>query len=737
MHMRPRPSIRSALFVTTALLPLAGRPALAQTAPASAATAGSQAAASGTSGSAPELVSVVGHRAGSNGLVAKGSNAATKTDTPLIDTPQSVSVVTRAQLDQQDARTLGEALRYTSGIASENRGFSTRYDQISIRGFNAVDGIDEFLDGLKLFNGAFYATQQIDPFLLERVDVLKGPPSVLYGQASPGGVVALTSKLPVADPLHMLSIEGGTFGYVRGTADFGGAVDPAGNVLYRLAATGFTSGSQDQHTRSDRYAVAPSVSWLADDQTTLTINGFYQHDPQGGDYGTVPLDGTILGNVHGEIPNNVYVGDTSFEKFDRSQASIGYQLEHRFNDQWTVRSVARYANIGTDYEQVYGGGTLEADDSTYDRSTAASKEHYDTITLEEQILGHFDTGPLHHSVLAGVNWQNLRDDYDFFFGTAPPIDIYAPNNNQVIPQPALTTDRGVTTNQEAIFSEDQISWGRLHMQIGGREDWSEIDTRDHLDPASSFDQSDRAFTWRAGILYAFAVGLSPYFNYAQSFQPANSVDFFGRPFQPTRGEQYEVGLKYQPRHLDAFMTAALFHLTESNVLVADPNPAHLFADVQTGGIRSQGIELEMHANITRRFNIIAAYTYQDVAYETGSGALVGKRPTQIPAQYGSLWGHYDIGDGRLAGLGGGVGVRYNGNTLADQTIESVTPDYVLVDAQLHYALGNLQPAWKGATLQLNAQNLLDTRYISSCYSASFGCFFGAGRNVIGRLTYKW
>ncbi len=730
--------LSSAACLTSGLL--APQPACAQAtqaaAPVAVQPASGQVGAEGSE-KPPEIVSVIGHRNRRNGFVPKDSNAATKTDTPLIDTPQAVSVVTRAQLDQQNARTLGEALRYTSGIASENRGFSTRYDQISIRGFNAVDGIDEFLDELKLFNGAFYATQQIDPYLLERVDVLKGPPSVLYGQASPGGVVDLTSKLPVADPIHMLSSESGTFGYVRGTGDFGGALDQSGQFLYRLAATGFTSGSQDRHTTSDRYAVTPSISWLPDDRTTLTINAFYQHDPQGGGYGTVPLQGTILPNPNGPIPNDVYIGDTGFEKFDRSQTSIGYQFTHHFDDQWSVRSVARYANVGSAYEQVYGGGSLEADDRTLARNTAASKEHFDTITLEEQVLGHFDTGPLHHSLLVGANWQDLRDSYDFLFGQAPPIDIYAPNNNQVIPAPALTTNESVGTSQEATFAEDQIALGRLHLQIGVREDWSDISTRNQITPASSFDQFDRAFTWRGGILYAFPVGLSPYFNYAQSFQPANSVDFFGNPFKPTKGEQYEVGLKYQPRNIDAFLTAALFHLTETHVLVADPNPAHLFASVQTGAIRSQGIELEAHANLTRRLNVIASWTYQDVAYEGDSGVLSGKRPTQIPAQYASVWAHYDIGDGRLRGLGLGAGVRYNGNTLADQTVETVTPNTTLVDAQIQYALAGLLPSLKGAVAQITAQNLLDKRYISSCYSASFGCFFGAGRNVIGRLTYKW
>ena len=723
-----RTAFRHALLLSPALLPLLAGAAGAQQAAVSPAVP--TAAAPGTGGDS-ELVSVVGQRR--PGLVATGSSAATKTETKLIDTPESVSTITRAQLDQQDARNLGEALRYSAGISGEaDRGYSTRYDLVSIRGFQGSGG-DEFLDGLRLFNGAFYASQQIDTFLLDRIDVLKGPPSVLYGQSNPGGVIALTSKLPTAEPVRLLSIEGGSFGYVRGTADLGGRLNPAGTLLYRLAATVTTSGSQDRHTGSDRYAVLPSVSWVPDDRTTLTLDALYQHDPRGGNYDTAPLQGTILPNPNGKLPNSLYTGDDNFETFDRTQGAVGYQLSHRLDDRWTLRSVARYAAVGSDYRQVYGG-TLDDDDHTYPRSTAASKENYDTITLEEQVLAHLDTGPVHHALLAGANWQNLRDSYTFLGGTAPAIDVFAPNNDQAIPEPALEIDTSVTTNQEAIFAEDQATFGRWHLQLGGREDWSEIATRNAL-YGGGFDQGDRAFTWRAGILYALPIGLSPYFNYARSFQPANALAFNGTPFKPTRGEQYEVGLKYQPARFNGFFTAALYDLKESNVLVADPD--HLFFSVQTGAIRSRGAELEAHAALTREINLIASYTYQDVRYGAGSGALAGRRPTQVPAQFFSLWGHYDVRDGRLRGLGFGAGVRYNGDTLADQAVEYVTPSYTLVDAQAQYALGGLLPALRNANLQVTAQNLLDHRYVSSCYSASFGCFFGAGRNVIGRLTYGW
>ncbi len=686
------------------------------------------------SDSAPEMVSVLGHAARRDGLVPTGSSAATKDDSKLIETPESVSVVTRAQMDQQNARTIVEALRYTSGVSTEaQNGFSTRYDLLSIRGFNA--NADQYLDGLKLFNGAYYANQQIDSFLLDRYDVLKGPPSVLYGQSDPGGAIVLGSKLPTTAPLHAASIEGGSYGYVRGTLDLGGPIDRGGHWLYRLAATGTNSGTQDRHTRVERYGVAPALSWVPDDRTTLTITGFYQHDPRGGDYDNAPIDGTVLPNENGPIPFAKFTGDDSFERFDRSQAAIGYQLSHALSPDWSVRSQARYAQVGVNYNEVYAGALADADSRIAPRYSAGSEEHYDTITIEEQLLGHVRTGPLRHRMLFGANWQNLRDSYNYYYGSASPIDLYGPYVGTAIPALAPSIDTSVATNQESIFAQDQISLGRLHLQIGGREDWSEIRTRSALYPGTDFDQGDRAFTWRAGILYAFPIGLSPYFNYSRSFQPSNALSAAGTPFKPTTGEQYEAGVKYQPLRVDAFLTAALFHIQEDNVLVSDPD--NLNFSIQTGGIRSQGVELEAHADLTRRLNLVASYTYQDATFDKQSGALTGRRQTQVPRQFFSLWGHYDIHDGRLDGLGFGAGVRYQGSTITDDTVEYATAPYTLVDAQVQYQLARIVPSLKDALLQVTAHNLLDKSTITSCYSASFGCYFGTRRTVIARLSYRW
>ncbi|MBN9559330.1 MAG: TonB-dependent siderophore receptor [Alphaproteobacteria bacterium] len=669
------------------------------------------------------------------GYVATTSRTATKTDTPILETPQSISTVTRAQMDAQNARSVNEALRYTSGVAAEQRGGTSRYDQLTIRGFNSsTAGPDQYLDGLKLLNGTYYATQQIDPFLLERIEVLKGPASVLYGQGNPGGILALSSKLPVDERIRDVQIEGGSLGYIRGTVDFGGRLNEDGTLLYRFAGTAFSSGAQDRHTTMERIAIAPAITWQPTGDTTLTITGRYQHDPQAGSYEPVPAIGSVLFNPLGMLNMDFYAGDTAYERYNRTQAAIGYMLEHRFNDNWKFRSAGRYTNVGSLYNAVYGT-SLDPDFRTLNRATAASEEHFDTVTLDNSVLGKFNTGPLAHELLIGIGWQNLRDDFDYASGAAPTLDIFAPVYGQAIPHPVPFFGSGVTSQDLGIYVQDQVSIGGFRLMVGGRYDWASIDTRNHFSPADSFDQSDRAFTFRAGLLYLFDNGIAPYFTYAQSFQPLNQLSATGSPFKPTRGELFEVGVKYQPTGFNSFMSVALYNLTQDNVLTSDPD--HFGFSVQAGQIRSRGIELEAHASLTDQINLVAAYTYQDVTYTKDLSGRTGKRPTEIPNQFASVWGEWTAPEGSFAGLGGGLGVRFVGTTNGDLTVPLITQPYTLVDAQIHYDLGRAIPSLEGARLQVTAQNLLDERYVATCYSYEFGCTFGVGRSVIARLAYQW
>ncbi|MDI2089979.1 TonB-dependent siderophore receptor [Commensalibacter oyaizuii] len=674
-----------------------------------------------------------------NPLIVKSSSTATKSSTPLIDTPESVSVVTAAQMQMQNAQTLGQALRYTSGVSVEQRGANSRYDLGTIRGFS-ISG-SQYLDGLLMFKGQYYADQQIDPYLLQQIDVLKGPSSVVYGQSSPGGIVALTSKFANGSRYRYVSLEGGNYNYVRGTFDLGDKVGNLDNLSWRIVGTGFRQDGRDWYTKAERYAIQPSLYWEPTDDITLTVYGRYQADPSDTSYQTFPVYGTILpGPYH--FPSNFYSGDKNFEKYDRTQASVGYNFTYQINPEWQFISRARYTNVGTNYNQVYGTDSSNPASSAgyypgsryMYRLANGSKEHLDTITIEEQLHGQVHTGPVKHDVLVGVSWQNLRDSFDYGSGYAPPLDLYHPNYSEQITIPTPTLQTSVTTNQEGIFLQDNMSYKRLHVQLGFRNDWSSIKTRNHKDLTQSFTQSDQAFTFRGGILYKLPHNISPYFSYGQSFQPLNQLSQQDqKPFKPTRGEQYEVGVKYQPEHFKGFFSAALYNLTQSNTLT--PDPANPIWSIQAGGQRSRGVELEAHASPIAGLNLILSYTYQDVKYDKGD--LKGIRPTQVPANIFSFWGDYTIQSGTFKNLGGSIGVRYNGNTLGDTSTFIKTPAYTLIDMQAHYRFDDTIPTLKGLDAQITAQNLTNKRYFSACYSQSFGCAIGQGRTVIGKLSYNW
>ncbi|QNT77757.1 TonB-dependent siderophore receptor [Entomobacter blattae] len=674
-------------------------------------------------------------------FVATTSSSATKTSTPLIETPESVSVVTREQMDMQNARSINEALRYSSGVVADLRGGNSRYDQLSIRGFiEGTAGASEYLDGLKLFGGGGFATQQVDSYLLERIDVLKGPPSVVYGQSNPGGIVALTSKWANGKRVREISLEGGNFDYGRGTFDIGDKIPGSSDFSYRLVGTATRQNGYDGYTRSERYTFAPSVNYKPNEDINLTLYGRYQKDPTSASYQVWPTQGTVLPGLFNFSPG-FYTGDPNYNKFDRTQSSVGYNFDYQFHPDWVLHSMARYANVGTNYNELGVSGDPFLDpqgsgDILLNRYAYGAKEHFDTITLEERINGIVYTGNVRHDVLVGVSWQNLRDSYNYAFNFAgiPALNLTHPIYGMTVPIAAPSGIFGTSTNQEGIFVQDQASFENWHFQFGFRKDWSKINTRDQSSSqATAVNTNDEAITYRGGILYKFDVGVAPYFNYAQSFQPLQGTDYQHSPFKATRGEQYEVGVKFQPKSFKSFMTVAFYDLTQSNILTTDP--LHPNFSIQSAEQRSRGVELEIHASLTDDINLIAAYTNQSV--KLTKGEYEGVRPTQIPAQFASFYGTYTQPDGPAKGLGLGVGVRYIGNTNGDLTSQFQTPAYALVDGQIHYNVGNADARFKGMNLQLSAQNLLNKHYITSCYSSSFGCSFGQSRTIIGRVTYNW
>lgn len=676
----------------------------------------------------------VAGNADDEGLIPRRASSATRTDAPLGEIPQSVSVVTRAQLDAQDARSVNEAFRYAPGIATEQWGGVGAFDQLTIRGFTGENGqADTFLDGLRLTGGIVYGSQQVDPFLLERMEVLRGPASVLYGIASPGGVLALTSKLPRDEAIRRVELEGGTRGYRRGSFDLGGRASDDGVLLYRIAGTAWNSDGKVDGFPIRRRAVAPSLVWQPNAATRLTLYARYQDDPSLGSLGSVPAIGSVLPNPHGWLPAHLNPGEPGYDTFSRKQRAASYRFDQRLAGDWSISLSGRYSGIDL-HRATISGDRLRPDLRTIDRNTSLSDETYHAVTLDNQLNGRFVTGPFQHELLAGISWEQMHGHGDYGQGAAPPLDLYQPAYGASITgSPTMFMDNRVRSTQTGFYLQDQLALGNWRTTLGVRHDRSTIDTDDRL-WHGGFKQHDEANTFRVGTLYRFENGVAPYVTYAQSFQPTNRLSASGKPFKPSRGELVEAGLKYQPGHWDALFTAAIFTLTQADLLTADPNNAAF--SIQEGELRSRGLELEARAKLGAQWSVIAAYTWQNVEYTKGNPANIGKTPPRVPGRFGGVWLAWDA----PSGLGAALGVRHKGGTwVGDGQLEQFrTAAFTLVDAQVHYDLGRQVPSLKGARVQLNVTNLTDKRHVASCYDETMGgCFPGAGRAVNLKLAYQW
>lgn len=666
------------------------------------------------------------------GYVATRSDSATKTDAPIAETPQTVNVVTQKQLEQQQPKNIPQALRYTPGVTSETAGTDGGGNWVQIRGFSGYDSI--FLDGLQTDNGNF--TYQLEPYGLERLDVLKGPSSMLYGQNEPGGLVNAISKRPTDTPQHEITIQGGSYGEKQVGVDTSGPVEGSGGKLdYRIVGMDRQSGTQVNDSENNRQYFAPSLTWKPDDATTLTLLASYLRIRMPGWAGPYfPALGTAEPNPNGQISPSTFPGVPGFDEYNLDQEQIGWELDHRFSDALKFVQNVRYNHINGFSQDAYGTA-LEADDTTLDRATFGSKVLVNTVNLDNHLEYDVLTGPVAHKLLFGIDYRHLSGVYTNMAGTASPIDIYDPSllPNYVIDNPIYA--RNVeTVNQIGEYAQDQMIWGGWHLTGGVRHDNAGSETTDTVGGTSS-SQDNSAWTWRSALLYAFENGIAPYVSYSTSFLPTAGTDYENNPFKPTRARQYEVGLKYKPPGYNALFTAALFDIDEHNALTTDVE--HPYYEVQTGEVRSRGLELEAKISPAPGFDLDAAYTYDDAVIVSDTEDQGNAMPN-VPLHAVSLWGHYKLQHGVVQGFGMGAGVRYNSGYFGDNTNFYRTAPVTLIDMELDYDLGHIDDKLKGVSLQFNATNLLNTTYLSNCIT--FGeqsCIYGAGRVVYGTLAYRW
>ncbi|MFT4063836.1 TonB-dependent siderophore receptor [Paraburkholderia sp.] len=663
------------------------------------------------------------------GYAATRSATATKTDTSLLETPQAISVIGRNQMQEQGTLSLVDAVRYTPGVQAGTDPVDNRFDSLRIRGFEPT----LFLDGMLLPYGAsLYGRPKVDPFMLERIEILRGPSSSLYGSIPPGGLVNFVSLRPPEEAVHTVQLQANTFGRYEGAFDVGGPLDKDGTVLYRLTALGFDGGTQIDHTKESRVLVAPSITLRPDRDTSLTFSALYQRDNGEPQIQFLPAQGTLLGNPNGTVPYGKYVGEPGVDEYSRTQAWLGYEFEHRFNQTWKVSQKLRYAYLDTNLFAVAGAG-LQADLRTLNRQVLSAPEHAENFTLDNQAQAQFQTGAIAHTVLVGLDyrWQSSR--IALGYGSAPSIDLFDTVYGASIVHPPVAQSTSQIQNQVGLYLQDQLAFERWRLTLSGRHDWVDTSTTNRLANTTA-TQNDSAFSGRVGLSYVFDAGIAPYIAYARSFQPTIGTSFNGTPFQSTTGTQYEAGIKYQPAHAAISANAAAFTLTQSNALTVDP--AHPQFQTQSGKVRSQGFELEANAEVAEGLKVIASYTYTDATVIQSNGSDLDKRVIVVPRNQASLWADYTVPRGPLRTFNVGLGVRYFGQTYGNSANTVSIPSNTLVDLALGYELGQLNPKLDGVRFSLNVNNLFNRRYVATCTSLN-ACYYGTSRVALATLRYDW
>ena len=589
------------------------------------------------------------------GYVAKRSATATKTDTPIIETPQSISVTSREDMDIRNVRDTSDAVAYSSGVFSGMTGEKGSFGggNIGIRGYggNASSGANRnlYLDGLKI--AVFgYESDNLDPWLLERIEVLKGPASILFGQTHPGGIINQISKRPHDSMYNEIRFGSGNFDKASVMFDLGAELNDAWQL--RIVGLGLDGETQQIYGERERYLIAPSLRWT-NGATDLILLMHYQHDNMNANfYNNLPRE-AVFGNPNGRIPLNFRAGDPSWDLWDAEIRSIGYLFSHQFNDTLAFRQNLRYNNIRLKAHRTWQNRPLDSSQRILNRFNIENLENTDNVTVDNQLQWKLTTGSVDHTLLTGIDYLRTSNNGESDYGQPPSLDLFAPVYNQTFPAPTIPIFlQKMRLQQTGIYIQDQVKAGNFSLLIGGRYDKSQSTFERKL-RSTTTRVSDHAFTGRIGAIYNFDNGLAPYASYAESFEPVSGSAFDGSSFKPMEGKQYEVGVKYQPTGADHLITLAVFDLTQENMRTADPvNPGF---SIQIGEVQTRGIELEGKFSFNDNLQVTGAYTYLDDKVTESNTGSKGKRRPQIPEHNASLWANYSFNSGIFSGMGIGMG----------------------------------------------------------------------------------
>lgn len=680
------------------------------------------------------------------------TSGATKTDTSIAETAQSVSVIAREELDARGVQNLNEAMRYVAGVSLESSGIDNRVDDFRIRGFDAGSWSNNVtVDGMRAPQGSQWNRTMVDSWNLDRVEVLKGPAAVMYGQVAPGGMVNQVSKTPQPDQDQVLRVGVDGNGQYNTAFDVGTGTRDNRHLL-RLVGLYRDGDTQIDHTDQQHWFLAPSYTFQIAEKTRLTLLGLYQRDDGGSTYQFLPMAGTLIATPYGRMKNTTFIGEPDWNTFDRTIWTAGYLIEHAFGNGWTLSQSARRTNVESVFRSVITLGPLNADGRTQNRRATWGEGDSKGDTIDTRLTGKFSTGAAEHTLLFGVDWQ--KADWQGARGAMVnplPIDIFKPVYTHYVPVTTSITYTGGINRQTGAYLQDQIALGKWRFTLGGRYDWTKDDTFTQAYTVATGRYGaytptlvkDEAFSGNAGVLYVTDNGFTPYLSYSESFQPSGSsnLSFDRTPFDPVTGQQWEAGVKYQPAGFDGLLTLSAYDLRQQNILTNDPlHPVGCGAtgasqcQLQDGEGRVRGIELEGRITPLEGFSVIGATTWMDSEVTRSNNGYQGKELAMVPDWSAALWGDYTFQAGALSGLSLAAGVRYNGESYGDSANLYRIPSYTLFDAAIRYDLGRVGAA--NALLSLNVSNLGDKLYVSTCGGTS-SCYYGTGRTVMATARFSW
>ncbi|GAA0477587.1 TonB-dependent siderophore receptor [Parasphingorhabdus litoris] len=667
---------------------------------------------------------------------------ALKSATPIVETARSVTIETEEQFRDKGALTLDDVLNYVPGVVGDTFGFATRGDFPQVRGFDAA----EYRDGQQVLFG-FYNNTRSDVYVLEQVEVLKGPASVLYGKGTPGGIVNAVSKLAGPDKQSEVVFDVGTFDRYQAAADLNAEL--ADNLFVRFVGLYRNADTQINFVNDDAVVVMPSITY-DDGRTRLTAMLEYVDRDSDTAQQFLPLTGTgcvssdvkitpaaVCVNATGDqVELDTYLGDPALNRYNTNSTLVSLLASHAFTENFSVDGIFRYKDADVDYRQSYidflgefGPPRVDANGDggrTFIRSDAFSEQ----AAFDLRARWAFNTGPVEHELFAGFAYQNVTTGNQFISRSDPvtrrfgAINIYNPVYGNVptdLFDDANLIDIGDTeTNDYGLYLNNQMSIGDLKLNFGLRYDDSKTESRGNV-------QKDDAVSFSAGALYAFENGISPYVSFADSFEPVIGTDgLTNNPLKPREGKQWEAGLKYQPPGTQTYITLAYFDIEESNL----PNPSSLInqPDSQQEGVGTvKGFELQAQTTLGDWY---LEFNGSILDTETADGVPFAS----IPEEQASAWVQYQPSMGLWDGFKLGFGLRYVGDNESNGT-GAVGPIRVVTDGNIlgDFLLGYETEHWD---VTFNVRNITNERYFSTCLARG-DCFVAEERTAVVRVGYKF